>query len=98
MENVTRMTPSDTVVTIFSSEVVRRVQSNLQGPNELLQDWVSTVVGSYESLSEIERRRLGFHKLTQEAARVAWTLQVLRGADDVVTEAIRGAVFHIGAV
>jgi hypothetical protein len=94
----TRMTPLDTVVTIFSSEVVKRAESNLRGPNELLQDWVETVVGSFESLSEIERRRLGFHRLSPEAARVAWTLQVLRGADDVVTNAVRGAVFQIGAM
>jgi hypothetical protein len=82
------MTPSDTVVTTFSSEVVKRVTLNLNGPEEMLRDWVELVAESYKLLSEIELRRLGYHKMTPTAARIAWTLQVLSGADDIVTAAI----------
>lgn len=88
MADVTPMTPSDMAVTTFSSEVVKRVASNLRGPEAMLQDWAELVVESYESLSEIELRRLGFHQMTPTGAQVAWTLQVLMGADDVVTDAI----------
>jgi hypothetical protein len=83
------MTPSDTAVTTFCSEVVKRVSSSSRSdPSGMLADWAELVEESFKSLTPIERRRLGFQGLNPAAGLVAWTLQILAGGEDVVTDAI----------